>query len=62
MLGNRRCVRRVTVPQLCEADYLNEPSPGLPRTCHSIDFPYNLAILSRIVALGSFSPRLMAEM
>jgi len=36
-------------------------SPPLPVISHSIDFPSNLAILNRIVAAGSFSPRLRAE-
>jgi hypothetical protein len=34
--------------------------PSLPVNSHSIDFPYSLAILKRIVARGSFSPRSMA--
>ena len=49
------------MPQICAADFLIEPTPRLPRTCHTIDFPYSLAILNRSVALGSFSPRSGAE-
>jgi hypothetical protein len=34
-------------------------SPSLPATSHSIALPHSLAVLNRIVALGSFSPRSM---
>ena len=35
------------------------PSPSLPVNSHSIAFPHSLAILNRIVALGSLTRRLM---
>jgi hypothetical protein len=57
-----REVRARALPLLAGCEEKQEASPSSPDNNHWIDFPYSLAILNKIGALGSLSVHSMGKM